>query len=140
MELPEPLSRRNTTMSPKQAHESTCASHMISRLFIKNIFKLPGMLNAECNQFLDTYEFNQLGEIGSDVSVEDVSLPQLITHCKNAESVRKVVMYLYIYFLIIEQYPTICSDGVMDKHISDIINHVKNQINDQYIPKKVDHY
>ena len=62
MELPEPpesppLSRRNTTMSPRQAHESTCAPHMISRLFIRNIFKLQAMLNTECNQFLDTYPF-----------------------------------------------------------------------------------
>jgi len=142
MELPQPspLSRMNTTMSPNQTNELTCVPHMISRLFIRNIFKLPGMLNSECNQFLNTYEFNQIGEIGSDISVEDVSLPQLVTHCKNVESVHKVVMYLYIYFLIIEKYPTICSVGLIDTPVSEIIDYVKNQINAKLIPKKVEQY
>lgn len=143
-EPPEPptLSRRNTTMSPTQAHENTCVPHMISRLFIRNIFNLPGMLNTECNQFLDTYEFSQIGEIGS-VSVEYVSLKNLLINCKNKESVRKVVMYLYIYFLIIEKYPTICSDGISAPHIEhiyEIIHYVTDQINDKHIPKKVEQY
>jgi hypothetical protein len=142
MELPEPepLLRMNTTMSPNQSIEKTCAPHMICRLFIKNIFNLPGMLNDECNTFLDTYEFKQIDELGADVTSEDVSLKTLVKHCKNAESVHKVVMYLYIYFLIIEEYPTICSNGVIDKDIPDIIHFVRNQINAKKIPKKVEQY
>jgi hypothetical protein len=137
--LPPPLTRNYTTMAPNQNAENTCTAHMITRLFIKNIFKLTGMLNKNCNSFLHTDEFNKIGP-DFDVQEEDVSLEKLKEACIDDESVLKLVMYLYIYFLIIEEYTYILTDGLNPYIFKTVIEHVTTKINEHYFPKNIKQY
>jgi len=138
-ESPLPLTREYTTMAANQNEENTCTAHMITRLFIKNIFKLTGMLNKNCNSFLHTDEFNKIGP-DYDIHEEDVSLDELKEACIDDKSVLKLVMYLYIYFLIIEEYTYILTDGLEPSVLGTAINHVTKRINEHYFPKNIKQY
>jgi len=137
--LPPPLTREYTTMAANQNAEDTCTAHMITRLFIKNIFKLTGMLNKNCNSFLHTDEFNKIGP-DYDIQEEDVSLEKIKEACIDDKSVLKLVMYLYIYFLIIEEYTYILTDGLNPSLLGTAINHVTKRINEHYFPKNIKQY
>lgn len=135
MESPPSLSRMRTTMAPNQHEENTCTAHMIARLFVQNIFKLPGMLNDACNSFLHTDEFYKLEANSSDVSLEILQ-----EYCINDDSVLKLIMYLYVYFLIIEQYTHILKDGLKPAILGSAINYVTEQINKRHFPENIQQY
>jgi hypothetical protein len=136
----ETMPRQHTTMAPQQNAENTCAVHMISRLFIQNILELPGKLNDKCNSFLHTDEFGRIGQPGYDIQEEDVSPDTLINACESEESVQKLVMFLYIYFLIIGNYDFIITDGLPPSEFGRAINMVTQLMNEKYLPKNMIKY
>ena len=113
------------TMSPSyttQEHED-CGIHMLSKLVLKNIFKIEGDLSDECSQMLITDHRHYHNP-------EYIKL--FSTSCK--DTIVKAVMFLYIYQLINEQFPELCYRGIETKHLQDYVNYIQEGINSNHIP------
>jgi len=127
------LKRSLTTSCPNQNEEKTCVVHMITRLFIHNVFDLPGDLDEGCNSFLHTDDFMKASD-------EDISLDKIREFCTPEENALKLIMYLYIYCLIIEEEPSVYCKGIILMDVERIVTNIVQQINDKKMPHRVKIY
>ena len=92
------LQRTISTNFSNQIISKTCALHMITKLYVKNIFKLYENLPEPCMILLSP----------DDVDYE--STPELLLElCETEENRLKGLMFLYVYHVILDKYSTIAS-------------------------------
>lgn len=122
------LKRTLSQTASNQGREGTCALHMLSRLFVNNIFKLGGMLSEECNDVLNTETF----------LTRDISLKEFMDRC--GDNSIKAIMFLYVYYVSLELYPDIICTGTKLAQLYKIVPFVTAKINESYCPEKLAKY